>query len=127
MLKALPAVPHKMGLQVLVTAHPASLQQQDIHNPVKAPARHEWRVLRFVTADGASQQSVAKVGMQAGSESVVMHANCLGFEYTKTLAASGGNIDPSPAAVPPLKNACTDAVQLSALKVRLSLVMCAGY
>ena len=55
----------------------------------EGPTAQEWRVLRFVTSDVSSQQSVAKVGKQSSSGAVAMQTDCLAFEYTKTLAASG--------------------------------------
>ena len=88
--------PQNSGLlhaQVTVSSYAASLQQADTTLPGGTQAQlteQQWRVLRFETEDKASQQSLAKVSLPGRSQPLRMLADCLGFEYTKSLAASGG-------------------------------------
>ena len=66
--------------QVTVTAHAASLLRG-----VDGFEEQQWRVLRF----NNTRQSVSRVALRPGSQTPQAKADCLAFEYLKTMASAG--------------------------------------
>lgn len=69
-----------VAAQVTVTAHAASLLHE-----LKNPIEQQWRVLRF----NDTRQSVSRVALHSDSHMPQAQADCLAFEYLKTMASAG--------------------------------------
>ena len=68
------------AMQVTVTAHVASPL-----SGLDSAEQQQWRVLRF----NDTRQSVSRVAVQHNSHIVHATADCLAFEYLKTMASAG--------------------------------------
>ncbi len=68
------------AMQVTVTAHIASPLSD-----LESAEQQQWRVLRF----NDTRQSVSRVAVQQNSHTLHATADCLAFEYLKTMASAG--------------------------------------
>ena len=68
------------AMQVTVTAHIASQL-----SGLDSAEQQQWRVLRF----NDTRQSVSRVAVQHNSHTLHATADCLAFEYLKTMASAG--------------------------------------